>query len=123
MSEPDDGAGVPAAAPASAGAEGDAVATRIVLSVPADLVGHARRRIGQEYYRTFLRRAHDEAHPGDEWAEFTDVGCCGSQQDVPFRVEAVEGGHRIGPDTEIEYVDGEPAGLACDWSVQNELTE
>jgi hypothetical protein len=26
----------------------------------------------------------------------------------------------MGPDTAIEYVEREPAGLACDWSVQND---
>jgi hypothetical protein len=107
----------------TASTDAEAPATRVVLSIPADLVGHARRRVNQDYYKTFLRRAHEEAHHGDEWDEFTDVGCCGSQQDVPFRVESVAGGHRIGPDTVIEYVNREPAGLACDWSVQNELTE
>jgi hypothetical protein len=95
-------------------------ATRIVLSVPSDLQGHGRRRIEQDYYRTFLRRAHDAVEAGDEWDEFTDVGCCGSQQAVPLRVERVEGGSRMGPDTAIEYVEREPAGLACDWSVQND---
>jgi hypothetical protein len=114
-----------AAAPADGDAaeDADGLATRVVLSIPADLVGHARRRVHQDYYKTFLRRAQEAAHPGDEWDEFTDVGCCGSQQDVPFRVESVEGGHRIGPETVIEYVDRDAEGLACDWSVQNELTE
>ena len=93
-------------------------ARKVVLSHPADLAEHGRRRIGQDYYRGFLRKTKDRVVEGEEWEEFTDVGCCGSRMDVPLRVEAVEGGNRMGPETAIEYVEHEERGRNPGWSVQ-----
>jgi len=98
--------------------DGGADATRVVLSHPADLAEHGRRRIRQEYYRTFLRKTKGRVTEGEEWEEFTDIGCCGSQMDVPIRVETVEGGDRMGPETAIEYVEHEERGRNPGWSVQ-----
>lgn len=95
-------------------------ATRVVLSYPADLSRHGQRRIRQDYYKTYLRKVKDRVAPGDEWDEFTDVGCCGSRQDVPLVVEAVEGGSRIGPETTIEYTEREACGINPGWSVQHD---
>lgn len=48
--------------------------------------------------------------------EMVNLGCCSDATRVPFTVESVEGGTRMGPDTTIEFVEGdEPAGLGCDW--------
>lgn len=99
------------------------VATRVVLSYPADLSEHALTRIGQDYYRTYLRRVHDTAAVGDAWAEFTDVGCCGSQTAVPLRVEAVKDGSRIGPETEVAYRERDAEGLNRGWSAQHDEPE
>lgn len=96
----------------------DDAARRVVLSHPADLSKHARRRIRDAYYRTYLARVHDEVAAGDVWEEFTDVGCCGSQTDVPLRVERVEGGPTIDESTEIDYVEREAAGLGSAWAAQ-----
>ena len=104
---------------ASESAEGR-TATRVVLSYPADIGRHGRSRVEQEYYKKYLRKTRDEAAVGDEWDEFTDVGCCGSQMDVPFRVEAVEGGDRVGPDTEIAYTEREACDANPGWSVQHD---
>ncbi len=98
-------------------------ATRVVLSYPADLGRHGRSRVEQEYYKKYLRKTRDAVAVGDEWDEFTDVGCCGSQMDVPFRVEEVEGGDRVGPDTEIEYTEREACGINPGWSVQHDEPE
>jgi hypothetical protein len=98
--------------------ESGGVATRVVLSHPADLAEHGRWRIGQAYYRRYLRETKGRVEEGDEFEEFTDVGCCGSQMSVPLRVEAVEGGDRMGPGTTIEYVEHEPRGRNPGWSVQ-----
>ena len=95
-------------------------ATRVVLSYPADLGRHGRSRIEQEYYKKYLRKTRDDVAVGDAWEEFTDVGCCGSRMDVPFRVEAVEGGDQIGPETTIEYVEREACGVNPGWSVQHD---
>jgi hypothetical protein len=101
-------------------AETPDTATRVVLSYPADLSNHGQRRIRQDYYKRYLRKVKDRAAPGDEWDEFTDVGCCGSQMDVPLVVEAVEGGSRIAPETDIEYTEREACGVNPGWSVQHD---
>ncbi|MFB6106867.1 MAG: hypothetical protein ABEJ70_07830 [Halobacteriaceae archaeon] len=97
-------------------------ATRVVLSYPGDLSRRALDRVTEDYYRTFLRRAHDEAREGDVWREFTDVGCCGSQLHVRFRVERVAGGPRVGPETAFEFVARDTEEMPDPWSVQNEIT-
>jgi hypothetical protein len=100
-----------------------AVATRVLLSFPADIGWHGRNRLEADYYRGWLRKTHDRASEGDEWDEFTDVGCCGSRMDLPLRVEAVEGGARIGPETTIEYTEREACGVNPGWSVQYDEPE
>lgn len=100
---------------------GEAVAERVVLSYPAALSERTRERVGQRYYRTYLARAHDSAEAGAEWEEFTDVGCCGSQIHVPFRVERVDGGSRVTADTRIEFTVREEGEIEGGWAVQNEL--
>ena len=97
-----------------------AAATRVVLSYPADFGDHGRWRIGQDYYKKYLRRTRNSLEIGDEWQEFTDIGCCGNQMHVIFRVEAIEGGDAMGPDTEIEYTEREACGLASGWAVQGD---
>jgi len=116
------------------------LAARVVLSFPADIGEHGRGRIRSDYYRKYLTKVHDSAAEGDEWDEFTDVGCCGSQMDVPLVVErvvtespradgvddadlAVEGGSRITLDTEIEYTEREACGVNQGWSVQHDEPE
>lgn len=98
-------------------------AERIVLSVPADVGRHGRDRLGQDYYKKWLRKTHESAAVGDEWDEFTDVGCCGSQMDLPLRVEDVEGGSRIDSETTIEYTEREACGVNQGWSVQHDEPE
>lgn len=95
-------------------------ATRVVLSYPADLARHGRQRVAQEYYKKWLRRSRDAAAVGDQWDEFTDVGCCGNHMDVPLRVEAVEGGAQVGPETAIEYTERAACGINQGWSVQGD---
>jgi len=99
------------------------LATRVVLSFPADIGEHGRGRIHSDYYRKYLTKVHDSAAEGDEWDEFTDVGCCGSQMDVPLVVERVEGGSRVDLDTEIEYTEREACGINQGWSVQHDEPE
>lgn len=98
----------------------DEAADRVVQSVPADVGRHGRDRLGQEHYKTWLRKTREAVAVGDEWAEFTDVGCCGSRMDLPLRVEAVTGGSRMGPETAIEYTEREACGVDPGWSVQND---
>jgi hypothetical protein len=99
------------------------VATRIVLSYPADLSKHGRYRVSQDYYKDYLRKTRDRAAEGDEWLEFTDIGCCGNQLDVPLRVEDVVGGSTVDPDTDIDYVEREACGINPGWSVQGDEPE
>lgn len=63
-----------------------------------------RAELTNASYRGYLRRAHGgEVIPGEEWAEFVSRGC-GSRADVTLRIEAVEGGSRLGADTAFEFV-------------------
>ena len=98
----------------------DPLATRVELSFPSDIGTHGRTRIHSEYYKKYLTKVHDTATVGDEWDEFTDVGCCGSKMDLPFIVESVEGGSRVDLDTEIVYTEREACGVNPGWSVQHD---
>jgi len=99
------------------------LATRVVLSFPADIGEHGRGRIRSDYYKKYLTKVHETVAAGDEWDEFTDVGCCGSQMDVPLMVERVEGGSRVDLDTDIEYTEREACGINQGWSVQHDEPE
>lgn len=101
-----DGADVPAA-------------TRVVISYPADLSTWGRSMIGEKSFRAWLRRTLGVVEAGHAWEEFVGVGCCGSALDVPLVVESLEGGGRVGPDTEIEYVEREACGVRGGWQVQS----
>lgn len=79
-----------------------AAATRVVLSYdpPDEAVGE---KLEQETYRSYLRRARSgPVDPGDTWAEFVNEGC-GTTQAVELRVESVEGGGTVAPDTEFVF--------------------
>ncbi|WP_435062289.1 hypothetical protein [Halobaculum sp. EA56] len=93
-------------------------ATRVVLSFPEGLSDWGRDQIDTERYRGYLRRVLEEPTVGDEREEFVDVGCCGDSLDLTFRVEAVEGGTRVGESTAVELV--ERAGdVEGGWRVQS----
>jgi hypothetical protein len=95
-------------------------ASRIVVSYPADLSTWGRNRVDCSAFRAYLRKTRDAVAEGDDWAEFVGVGCCGSSLDVPLRVEAVEGGETLGPETAVEFVVREACGLDGNWRVQSE---
>lgn len=95
-------------------------ATRVVVSYPEDLSEWGRSQLERSSFRAFLRKTRDEARVGDIWEEFVDVGCCGSTLDVPLRVERLEGGDRIGEETELEYEAREACGVEGSWRVQSE---
>ena len=84
-------------------------ADRIVLSyrVEDDTRDEwVRAALGEDAYRSYLRRVHGgPASVGDEWAEFVSRGC-GSPVDVTLRVDAIEDGTDLGPDTDLAF---EPA--------------
>ncbi|WP_114576763.1 hypothetical protein [Saliphagus sp. LR7] len=100
--------------------EPTAEADRIVVSYPADLSEWGRSRLEEPSFLAWLGKTHDAAAAGDVWEEFVDVGCCGSTLDVPLRVEEIEGGSRVGGDTEIEYAVREACGIEGSWQVQSE---
>jgi len=63
-----------------------------------------RENMMEERYRRYLRRAHTgPVAVGDEWEEFVNCGCA-SPEDVILRVERVEDGAEIGPETTIDVV-------------------
>lgn len=97
---------------------GDA-ATTAVVSFPADLSKWGRDQIDTRHFKAFLRKTKGQVAAGDVWEEFLDVGCCGNTLDVPLRVESVEGGDRMGENTEIEYVEREACGVRGGWQVQS----
>jgi len=94
-------------------------ASRVVLSYPSDLSEWSRQQVATDHFRAWLRRVHDVAEAGDTWTEFLDVGCCGSTYDVPLRVEEVQDGDRMGPETTIEYTLREACDLDGGWEVQS----
>lgn len=112
--EAGDAVGEPADAESATGE-----ATRVVVSHPADLSGWGRHQLDTRPFRGWLRRTLGRVEPGDTREVFLDVGCCGDTLDVPLRVERVEGGDRVGPDTEIEYAEREACGVEGGWTVQS----
>jgi hypothetical protein len=101
------------------GPDGDRAAARVVLSYPADLSSWGRHQVEQRHFRAYLRKVHDEVAVGDVLEEFVGVGCCGDTLDVPLRVEAVEGGGRLGANTAIDYEEREFCGIEGNWRVQS----
>lgn len=96
------------------------IATRVVISYPADLSDWGRSQIDTTHFRSYLRKTLDEVDRGDVREEFVGVGCCGNTLDIPLRIESVEGGSRVAMDTELEYVEREASGIKGGWQVQSE---
>lgn len=94
-------------------------AEHVVLSYPLDLSDWSRQQVATAHFKAWLRRVHDTVEVGDTWVEFVDVGCCGSTFDVPLRVEAVDGGDSMGPETSIEYTTRDACDLQGGWKVQS----
>lgn len=97
-------------------------ATRIVLSYPEELSGWGRDQVQSDRYVNYLRKKLGDAAVGDEFEEFVDVGCCGDAMDVPFRVEAIDGGDGAGPETDIEFVTRD-VEMVGGWLVQSHADE
>lgn len=98
--------------------EGESAAN-VVVSFPEDLSSWGRFQVKTRHFQAYLRKTKGRAREGDVWEEFLDVGCCGNTLDVPLRVERVEGGDRMGPDTEIVYEVREACGIEGGWKVQS----
>ncbi len=98
-----------------------APADRVVVSYPADLSDWGRFQVEKDSFVAYLRKTKtDRVRQGDVWDEFVGVGCCGSTLDVPLRVERIEGGQTLGPDTEVTYEVREACGIQGGWHVQSE---
>lgn len=96
----------------------DAFASRVVLSFPEELSDWARQQIDTDRYRGYFRRTLGDVAVGDVTEEFVDIGCCGSNLDIPFRVESIDGPGRVGPDTVIDYTTRD-APIDGGWKVQS----
>lgn len=94
-------------------------ATRVVLSVPADLSPWGRRQLETPWFRAYLRKTLGTVREGDVTEEFLDVGCCGSTLDVSLRVERVAGGDAVTDSTDLTYVDRAADGVVGGWAVQS----
>ncbi len=78
-------------------------ADRITVTYPATAGDHVGSNLQTDSYRGYLRTTKaGTAAVGDEWEEFVSGGC-GSTTDVVLRVEAIEGGDRIGEKTEVAF--------------------
>jgi len=97
----------------------DEPAQTVVVSYPADLSLWGRDIVEDTPFRAYLRKAHDSAATGDTWEEFVGVGCCGSALEVPLRVEAVDGGARLGEGTAFEFVERGACDIRGGWEVQS----
>lgn len=93
-------------------------ARRVVVSYPEELGDWSRDQVTSERFKTYLKRVRGEAREGTVWEEFVDTGCCGDSPDIPLRVERVEGGSALGPDTEIEFTTRE-GRVRSGWEVQS----
>ena len=97
----------------------ESTADTVVVSYPSDFSTWGRDQLEKRSYRAYLRRTRDRPRVGDVWEEFVDVGCCGNALDVALRVERVEGGTRMGPDTEIVYESRDDGSVEGGWRVQS----
>jgi len=95
-------------------------ASRVVVSIPADVSDWGRGQLDTRHMRAYLRRHFETAREGDAWSVFVDVGCCGNSPDIPLRVESVDGGPEMDEETEIEYVERDACGVQTGWEVQSE---
>jgi hypothetical protein len=95
------------------------LAASVTISYPADLSDWSRDQLDGRIFRAYLRRKLDRPAVGDEWEEFVDVGCCGSAHYVGLRIEAVEGGSRVGEETLIEYTTRDACHVGGGWEVQS----
>ncbi|SHG71677.1 hypothetical protein [Halobaculum gomorrense] len=93
-------------------------AARVVLSFPDGLSEWGRDQIRTDRYRNYLRRMLNKPSVGDEREEFVDIGCCGDSLDLTVRVEAVEGGTRVGDETVVELVE-RSGTVEGGWRVQS----
>lgn len=95
--------------------------TSVTLSYPRALSNWGRSIVEDEPFRTYLRKVHDRANPGDRWEEFVGVGCCGNAMDVVLRVESVDGGPALTAETDFEFVEREDCHVGG-WEVQSEAS-
>ncbi|WP_276299051.1 hypothetical protein [Halorussus lipolyticus] len=96
-------------------------AERVVVSYPEDLSEWGRFQVEKPSFVAYLRKTKtDRVRQGDVWEEFVGVGCCGSTLDVPLRVERIEGGETLGPDTRVEWEVRDACGIQGGWQVQSE---
>lgn len=94
-------------------------ATRVVVSYPSDLSNWGQHQIDQRHFRAYLRKTLGDVREGDLVEEFVGVGCCGSALDVPLRIERIEGGDRVGEDTDVVYEERGFCGVEGSWRVQS----
>jgi hypothetical protein len=94
-------------------------ATRVVFSYPADLSQWGRDGVAESSFKSYLRKAIEPLEEGRVFDEFVGVGCCGNSLEVPLRIESVEGGDEMGPDTDIDYTVREASGIEGGWQVQS----
>ncbi|WP_459192998.1 hypothetical protein [Halosimplex sp. J119] len=90
----------------TANADTDAVAARVVLRYDP-VTDRVSEELSKPRYSAYLRT--EEAGPvaaGDAWEHFVSRGC-GATRDVTLTVEAVEGGQRVGEETEFTFVPAE----------------
>lgn len=97
----------------------DVVASRVVLSYPADLSDWGRSTVEGTPFRAYLRKAHESVAEGDRWDEFVGVGCCGDSLDVPLVVEQIEGGSTVRKETAFAFVERDGCAVAGGWQVQS----
>jgi hypothetical protein len=92
-------------------------ADRIVISYPDALGPWRADQLKDDRFKNYLRKTLGEVHEGHKFEEFVDIGCCGETPDIPLRVETVEGGPVVGPDTVIDWVERE-GEVEGGWDVQ-----
>ena len=81
----------------------DEIADCVTVSYPAAAGDRIDSKLDTDSYRGYLRTTKaGTITVGDKRAEFVSGGC-GSMTDVVLRVEAIEGGHRMGEETVLVF--------------------
>ena len=113
------GAGDPASETELASESETEYARRVVCSYPADLSVWGVIQIEKPAFRAWLGKTLGAVERGEVREVFLDAGCCGDTLDLPVRIERVEGGSTVGPETEIEFEERDAEGLENGWRVQS----
>ncbi|MGB9964750.1 hypothetical protein [Halobacterium hubeiense] len=81
--------------------------TTVTVSYPSDVGDWAREQLRTDHVRAYLKRSNDRASEGDAWPVAVNEGCGVTSDDVPLRVEVVDGDPVLDETAELRFVERE----------------